>query len=97
MLYDEVIGHLVETVQLRDPDTMEMIERRWADGPREDYQPYAETADHIPVMARPGDGYRVHTTGLTHAENGFPTQSPEKVEQVMQRLLGKLERHRRGD
>ncbi len=94
LLYDETIGHLVETVQLRDPDSLQPVERRWANGPAKDYQPYAETEDGIPVMARPGDGYRVHTTGLTHAENGFPTQSPAKVEQVMQRLLGKLERHR---
>ena len=30
----------------------------------------------IPAMARPGDGYRTHTTGLTHSESGFPTQDP---------------------
>ncbi len=45
-------------------------------------------------MSRPGDGYRTHTTGLTHGENGFPTQDPETVARVMDRLLGKIERNR---
>ena len=45
-------------------------------------------------MARPGDGYRTHITGLTHAEDGFPTQDPAVVDRVMRRLLGKLDRHR---
>ena len=45
-------------------------------------------------MARPGDGYRCHTTGLTHGEHGFPTQNPADVERMMQRLLGKFDRHR---
>ena len=42
-------------------------------------------------MPRPGDGYRTHTTGLTHAEDGFPTQDPATVEKVMKRLLNKFE------
>ncbi len=45
-------------------------------------------------MPRPGDGYRTHTTGLTHDESGFPTQKPEQVTRAIARLLEKLERHR---
>ena len=55
---------------------------------------FAATDDGVPEMARPGDGYRTHTTGLTHGENGFPTQDPAEVDRVMRRLLGKLERNR---
>ncbi len=92
VLYDETIGHLVETVTLKEPE--EIITRKWAEGPREDYLPYAAGADMIPAFPRPGDGYRTHTTGLTHDERGFPTQDPEKVAAFMERLLGKLETHR---
>ncbi|MBT4464313.1 MAG: 2-oxoacid:acceptor oxidoreductase subunit alpha, partial [Rhodospirillaceae bacterium] len=46
-------------------------------------------------MARPGDGYRVHTTGLTHDESGFPTQDPETVDRVSKRLLNKFDPHRK--
>ncbi len=94
VLFDEIIGHLVETVELRQPAPEELVERKWAEGPREEYLPYAAGEDMIPAMARPGDGYRAHTTGLTHDERGFPTQDPEKVTAFMDRLLGKLERHR---
>ncbi len=94
VLYDEVVGHLIETVELPDPDTLEPVERRWASGPREAYQPYAAGDDAVPEMARPGDGYRSHMTGLTHAEDGFPTQDPATVDRVMRRLLQKLDRHR---
>jgi 2-oxoglutarate ferredoxin oxidoreductase subunit alpha len=70
------------------------IERKWASGAREAYQPYAAGEDGIPAMSRPGAGYRVHTTGLNHAENGFPTQNPEIVERNLTRMLDKFDRHR---
>jgi 2-oxoglutarate ferredoxin oxidoreductase subunit alpha len=94
LLYDEVVGHLVETVELLPADAVEIISRPWATGPRENYRPYATAAGDIPAMARPGDGYRSHTTGLTHDETGFPTQDPQRVGRIMERLLGKIDRHR---
>ncbi|MBI3376673.1 MAG: 2-oxoacid:acceptor oxidoreductase subunit alpha [Betaproteobacteria bacterium] len=92
VLYDQSIAQLLETVELKQPGAP--VERKWASGPPEKYQPYAPLDNGVPAMARPGDGYRSHTTGLTHAENGFPTQTPEVVERNIGRLLGKLERHR---
>jgi 2-oxoglutarate ferredoxin oxidoreductase subunit alpha len=93
VLYDEVIGHLVETIEIPKSGTSKQIERKWADSDPETFQPYAQTDDLIPPMARPGDGYRTHTTGLTHAENGFPTQDPETVKRVTARMIGKMEKH----
>ena len=94
VLYDEVIGHLVETVEIPAPGTVEVADRKWATGAAESFQPYAVTDDLVPPMARPGDGYRTHTTGLTHLEAGFPTQEPECVERITRRLSGKLVHHR---
>ena len=94
VLYDQVVAQLTETVELADTKVLARAERKWASGPRETYQPYAANADGIPAMSRPGDGYRVHTTGLNHAENGFPTQNPEAVERNLGRLLTKFDRHR---
>ncbi len=94
LLYDQVIAQLTETVDLGDSESRTGAERKWASGARESYQPYAAGADGIPAMSRPGAGYRVHTTGLTHAENGFPTQNPEAVARNLGRLFGKFERHR---
>jgi 2-oxoglutarate ferredoxin oxidoreductase subunit alpha len=94
VLYDEAIGHLVDTVDLPAQKDVETTERKWATGAAEDYLPYQPDEDGIPPMPLPGDGYRTHTTGLTHLETGFPTQVPEHVTRVISRLLDKVENHR---
>ncbi len=94
ILFDEILGHLVETVEIPNPDTLDLKTRKFAKGPREDFKPYGETKDMVPPMARPGDGYRTHTTGLTHWEDGFPTQIPAQVERMTHRLSGKMIKHR---
>ena len=95
VLYDETVGHLMETVDVPDPGSLKLVDRKWADGGAgEKFLPFKHTDDHVPVMARPGDGNRCHMTGLTHGENGFPTQNPAEVTRVMRRLLGKLDHHR---
>ncbi|MBL0090586.1 MAG: 2-oxoacid:acceptor oxidoreductase subunit alpha [Ideonella sp.] len=94
VLYDQAIAQLTETVELPAAGSIEPVQRRWASGPREGYQPYAAGGDGVPAMARPGDGYRTHTTGLTHSESGFPSQKPDVVERNQTRLLTKLARNR---
>ena len=95
IMFDQVIGHLLETVEVADPKKLKTAERKWATdskGVKKDkFEPYAITKDAVPPMARPGDGMRIHTTGLTHAENGYPTQDTEIVTRNMDRLLSKLE------
>ena len=77
VLYDEVIAQLIETVALpgggadRRPTTANGRRRRAR------LPALLPSADRVPAMSRPGDGHRVHTTGLTHAEDGFPTQNPK--------------------
>lgn len=94
MLYDEALGHLIEQVNLSDSEDVEIVNRKWAVDPQPGFQPYASGDDLIPPMVRPGDGFRTHTTGLTHAESGFPTQEPQQVDQFLRRILDKLEIHR---
>ncbi len=91
VLFDESLGHLVETMALPDVSDYEKTVRKWATGKPENYSPYKADKDGVPPMARPGDGYRVHTSGLTVEESGFPTQKAEKVDPIMKRLLGKIE------
>ena len=94
VLYDEAIGHLVDTVDFPDPDSIEIHNRKLASGPVENYLPYAADEDGVPPMPLPGEGYRTHTTGLTHLETGFPTQVPSEVTRVISRLLDKIEINR---
>ncbi len=92
VLLDEVIGHLVETVE--PGKAGEAATRKWATGPREGFEPYMVTDDLVPPMPRPGDGYRAHVTGLTHGPDGFPTQKPDEVRAAIGRLSDKLALHR---
>jgi 2-oxoglutarate ferredoxin oxidoreductase subunit alpha len=94
LLYDQVIAQLSETVALNPAANSSDMVRKSASGPRAAYKPYDGGSDSIPAMARPGAGYRTHTTGLTHGKDGFPTQNPEAVTRNLSRLFSKLERHR---
>ncbi|MDP6951930.1 MAG: 2-oxoacid:acceptor oxidoreductase subunit alpha, partial [Alphaproteobacteria bacterium] len=91
VLYDEVLGHLLESVSMAED--AQVTRRIWASGAAEDYRPYATDDDLIPAMALPGEGFRAHTTGLTHGEDGFPTQEPAEADAATRRLLDKLDRH----
>ena len=93
LLYDQVIAQLSETVTLNGTGRRN-VERKWASGARSSFKPYDTDSDAIPAMAKPGEGYRTHTTGLTHSESGFPTQQPEVVTRNLKRLFTKLDRHR---
>lgn len=88
VLYDEVIAHLTETVSL--PASVEARTRTFASGDETGFLPYADTPDHVPPMARPGDGHRCHVTGLTHLPDGFPTQKPELADKALRRLVDKI-------
>ena len=92
VLYDEVIAHLTETVTL--PEKLESRTRKFAKGDEENFLPYADAPDHVPLMARPGDGHRVHVTGLTHLPDGFPTQKPDLADKALRRLMDKIETNR---
>ena len=94
VLYDEVIAHLLEFVVIPQRRTVATVTRKWAAGAEPGFLPYAELEDRVPVMARPGDGHRVHVTGLTHMPDGFPTQKPDLGAKATQRLLEKIEINR---
>ena len=74
LLYDQVIAQLSETVVLNSTAASNRTERKWMSGSPATSKPYAAGDDCIPAMARPGAGYRTHTTGLTHGEDGFPAR-----------------------
>jgi 2-oxoglutarate ferredoxin oxidoreductase subunit alpha len=56
----------------------------------DEYLPYEVNGRPIPEFARAGDGYRFHTTGLTHDERGYPVMSAEVQEEAIGRLVGKI-------
>jgi len=94
LLSDEIIGHLTEKIEIPDPSTIEIIERKKPTDTPEKYLPYKMDDSDIPAMANFGEGYRYHVTGLAHDENGFPTNEPKKIRAQMLRLDRKIQRFR---
>jgi 2-oxoglutarate ferredoxin oxidoreductase subunit alpha len=45
-------------------------------------------------MAVAGEGYRIHVTGLTHDERGYPGMNAQTQEWNVKRLIGKIRTHR---
>jgi len=94
LLADEVIGHMNERVIIPREDEIEIINRRKPSVSREDYLPYEADDDGIAPMANCGDGYRIHITGLTHDERGYPAMNPQGQEQMVSRLVNKIRNNR---
>jgi 2-oxoglutarate ferredoxin oxidoreductase subunit alpha len=93
VMLDECIGHMTEKVVIPPPEEIEIVERRYTKLPPEEYLPYKPGPDGIPEMVRAGDGYRIHTTGLTHDERGYPVMSADAQEVLVRRLVEKIRNH----
>lgn len=90
ILTDEVVGHMTEKVTIPHPDDLVLWPRRKPRVPPEKYRPYEPDADLVPPMANAGDGYRVHITGLTHDERGYPIMTGEAQHKLISRLVDKI-------
>jgi 2-oxoglutarate ferredoxin oxidoreductase subunit alpha len=91
LMMDEVIGHMREKVEIPDASEIEIIDRKRPTCSSEDYLPYKPEANLVPLMADFGSGYRYHVTGLVHDETGFPSNSTEIADQLVRRLMDKVE------
>ena len=90
MMMDECVGHMTEKVVIPEPDQIEITPRRYTTLPPEEYRPFEPREDLVPDMARAGEGYRFHVTGLTHDERGYPNMSVETQDRLVRRLQTKL-------
>jgi 2-oxoglutarate ferredoxin oxidoreductase subunit alpha len=91
LLLDEVTSHTREKIELPNEGDYEVFSRTVPSMPPEWYKPYEETVRGVPPMPPVGSGYRFHVTGLTHDRNGFPTQRPEEVVELMDRIHRKID------
>ena len=93
VLADQTVGHMTGRVHI--PESVETVDRpRPAGDPNpEEFLPF--DAEHlVPPMASAGDGNRVHVTGLTHDERGYPDIDTDTQKQMMDRLMGKIDENR---
>ena len=95
VLSDEVVAHMTERVVIPTPEAIPKGERK---RPREaaggnGFLPFKADDDLVPPMAHAGEGYRVHFTGLTHDERGYPAITPEAHDRLVRRLVDKIRRN----
>jgi 2-oxoglutarate/2-oxoacid ferredoxin oxidoreductase subunit alpha len=91
LMMDEVIGHMREKIEIPEASEIEVIDRKRPTCSSEEYLPYKPEANLVPLMADFGSGYRYHVTGLVHDETGFPSNSTEIADQLVRRLVDKIE------
>jgi 2-oxoglutarate/2-oxoacid ferredoxin oxidoreductase subunit alpha len=91
LMMDEVIGHMREKIEIPEASEIEVIDRKRPTCSSEEYLPYKPEANLVPLMADFGSGYRYHVTGLVHDETGFPSNSTEIADQLVRRLVDKVE------
>jgi 2-oxoglutarate ferredoxin oxidoreductase subunit alpha len=89
-LMDEVIGHMTERVVIPPAEEIEIEPRRLTARKPGDYKPYETHGGWVPEMVQAGDGYNIHTTGLTHDERGYPQMTAAGQETLLRRLIGKI-------
>jgi len=88
LMADEIIGHLREGIEIPDPKTLKIENRKVNKKVPPFSVPKGELA---PVSAPFGQGQRYNITGLVHREDGFPTNSTEIAGELTNRLMKKIE------
>ena len=77
-----------------EPEEIIKMDRKRPQTPADEYAPFKPDEDLVPPMARFGEGYHVHVTGLTHDQQGYPkTNEPEIQCKLVHRLCGKIKKN----
>lgn len=92
VMLDEVVGHMTEKVVIPPAEEIKVTERRYTKKkPGEEFNLFAPVnGSKVPEMVKAGDGYRVHVTGLTHDERGYPAMNVPTHEKMQLRLQDKI-------
>jgi len=89
-MMDECVGHMTEKVVIPKADEIEVVPRKLTKKSPAEFLPYRFDGGSIPEFARVGDGYKFHTTGLTHDQRGYPVMSAECQEWNVHHLIDKI-------
>jgi 2-oxoglutarate ferredoxin oxidoreductase subunit alpha len=89
-MMDEVVGHMTERVEIPPAEDIEIVERRWTAKKPGEYKPYQTDGGLVPDMVKVGDGYRIHITGLTHDERGYPAMNAPTQDRLVRRIRDKI-------
>jgi len=94
VMSEAATGHMYEKVVIPPADEIEVVSRPRPTVAPEAYLPFAAGSDLVPPMANAGEGYRIHVTGLTHDERGYPAMTAEAQDKLVRRLVDKIEQNK---
>lgn len=93
VMSDETAGHMREKIAI--PDAVDIVPRKMPEEGPETFLPYKAKPDGVSPMPPFGAGYKMHITGLTHDERGYPDASnPETHSKLVKRLCNKILNHK---
>jgi 2-oxoglutarate ferredoxin oxidoreductase subunit alpha len=102
VMTDAEVGHMTEKVVIPPPEEVEIFNRPQVN--RGDLEPdhfriYRSDpkgkASYVSPMVKAGDGYRIHVTGLTHDERGYPAMNAEANQWNVSRIMEKITANRK--
>jgi len=92
LLFDEVIGHMREKIEIPEPGDLPVVQRLRTSVPKGvDYHPYLPREDGRLPMSDFGSEHRYNVTGLFHDMWGFPSNNPKVVRELLHHLVDKIE------
>ncbi len=101
VMTDAEVGHMTEKVIIPHPEEIEIVNRpqvRKGDVEPDRFRVYRESLKggngYVSPMVAAGEGYRIHVTGLTHDERGYPAMNAEANEWNVARLIEKIRANR---
>jgi 2-oxoglutarate ferredoxin oxidoreductase subunit alpha len=71
VMADQIIAQMTTKLVIPPEEEIETTYRPMPDVPAEEYLPF-DSSYLVPPMALAGEGYRLHMTGLTHSDIGYP-------------------------
>lgn len=93
VMADEIVGHMREKIAV--PEKVDIVSRKMPEEGPETFLPYKAESDGVSPMPPFGEGYKMHITGLTHDERGYPdASSPEAHSKLVKRLCNKIIKHK---
>ncbi|MHC4695967.1 MAG: 2-oxoacid:acceptor oxidoreductase subunit alpha [Planctomycetota bacterium] len=92
-MMDESVGHMTERVVIPPLEEIKVVPRRYTTLPPGEYKPFQPGADMIPDMTKAGDGHRIHISGLTHDEQGYPVMNADCQHRLINRLVDKVRKN----
>lgn len=94
IMTDEVVGHMSERVIIPEAKEITRVSRPKPSGPKDRFKPFAPAENGVAPMANAGQGYKIHVTGLTHDERGYPVMTVEAQVSMMERIMNKFAKNR---